>query len=122
MNTLKKEELRIGNWVAFKNKSNSFGNTTLTESCFEGNYIEKTFGPIKISRNWLIDIFKFRIPTHGIPEQTYYEYNRDVRLFIICHKNRYFCNFRRDNNYTECKQIEFVHELQNYAALFNVIL
>ena len=41
-----KFDVRIGNWVAFKKKNKGgYDCTTITQSCFEGNYIEKAFNP-----------------------------------------------------------------------------
>ena len=52
---MNKEKLRIGNWVAFKKKSKGgFDYTTLTKSCFEGDYIEKKFEGILLNEDWMI--------------------------------------------------------------------
>lgn len=97
MNTLKKEELKIGNWVEFKKKSeNGFDFTTLTKSCFEGNYIEKTFNPIKLTREWLNKLGYVQVIKGGT-----------VWMFIV--NNNYIHYY----NHSKATRIKYVHELQN---------
>lgn len=97
MRTLKKEELRIGNWVQFKKKSkNGFEFTTLTESCFEGDYIEKTFKPIELNFDWLKKL--------GYVQQTRIG---TVWMLVVNNDYAYFYNHSLETRF------KYVHELQN---------
>ena len=93
---MNKQELRIGNWVAFKKKpKGGFDYTTLTKSCFEGDYIEKTFKPILLTKDWMVRFGFLNIVEGNIwvkKLSTHYEY--------------YY-------NYSSENRDKYVHELQN---------
>ena len=114
-----KNELRIGNWVAFKKKQlNGFNATTVTASSFEMNYINNTFKPERLSEFWF-DHFKFKkIP---LEEEYYFDgfyYEKEISSDKYCDLSI----ISGDKNgfieaglfpYEETITVKYVHELQN---------
>lgn len=120
-----KLEVRIGNWVAFKKKDKGgYDCTTITQSCFKGNYIEKAFKPEPLSFQWLENFgFKKSLLEEGNPEEGYYyslhlSDDKYCNLSILSDdKNGYVeaCLFP----YEESFRVRYVHQLQNlfYAII-----
>ena len=78
---MKAKNFRIGNWVEFKNHS-YFEYTTLTQSSFEGDYIENTFKPIKIDDHWLKSL-GFKKENGGIYTHGTIELRKDDQWYIV---------------------------------------
>ena len=110
---MNKNEVRIGNIVQFKNNKNNL--TTITESCFEGNYIEKTYQGCKLDESILQ---RFNIEQN---ENKDYIFNSG-RYVIIEMQNAYTLFLGKiegaDNTIELLTGFIYVHELQNlYFAL-----
>lgn len=114
-----KFEVRIGNWVAFKKKDKGgFDCTTITQSCFEGNYIEKTFKPEPLSFQWLENFgFEKRLLEENNPDEGFYyslrlSDDKYCDLAILSgDKNGLVeaCLFPYENSF----RVQHVHQLQN---------
>jgi len=107
MKTIFKNELRIGNWVRIKNLPRQcFAQTTITESCFDGNYIENNFAAIPLSTLWLKD---FGFETDKI---TYWKNGFVIGFYIDG-----FYHLPNGLSAERGEKIKTVHHLQNLFAI-----
>lgn len=115
-----KQELRIGNWVRFKycNSNNGWDFTTITESCFESKIIEKTYKPVKITKQWLKN-FGFNKGTntdfHAL-ELTIETGNYILFLYADNQDKYSVVTVGLDSQLEKilCKDIKYIHQLQNF--------
>jgi len=87
---------KIGNLVQFKSDPDRC--TTLTESCFEGSYIEKTYNPIPIDDTWFLNF--------GFVEWSVKQSGYSGLVYAKQYGENMYC--------VQKDAFKFVHELQNY--------
>ncbi|TXK73933.1 hypothetical protein [Mesonia sp. HuA40] len=106
---MKTNELRIGNYVLFNNKTKTvdlsdFG-TEWTGDL--GRTIFKEFKPIPVNKEWLSDL--------DILTDSKFDYKENV-AYVVNNKCYYVIDTYYDSNDATCYveiEIDFVHELQN---------
>lgn len=97
------KNFRIGNWVQYKAKKDDF--TTLTNSSFEGKWIEKTYNPILLDDAWLLDLGFKKLDKYTFVNKSFFVHKRK-RGFVFGGKKAGTI-------------IEYVHTLQNLFFALN---